>query len=77
MLRAYLKYIHNTHIRVTNNSAYGYLSDNTIIEPPIFLTNPALVYLKSCKIRSGFTLINYTGKFVVKNTVQLQQTVLL
>lgn len=66
MLKAYCRYVYNTHIKVTRSSTYGYLSSNTIIEPPITLSNPSLVYFDTCKIRKGMTLINYTGKFVVK-----------
>lgn len=66
MLRAYFRYVYNTHIRVTKQSAYGYMSSNTIIEPPILWTNQSLVYLDTCKIRRGMVLINNTGKFVVK-----------
>lgn len=66
MLRAYFRYVYNTHIKVTKRSAYGYMSSNTIIEPPISWTNQSLVYLDTCKIRRGMVLINNTGKFVVK-----------
>lgn len=66
MLRAYCRYVYNTHIKVTQSSNYGYLSNNAIIEPPITLTNPSQVYFDTCKIRKGLTLINHTGKFVVK-----------
>ena len=66
MLRSCLKYIYTSYIKVVRPSIYGHIDKNTIIEPPIILTDPKLVYLDACKIRQGFLLINYTGKFTVK-----------
>lgn len=65
MLRAYFRYVYNTHIRITKGETYGQFR-NVVIEPPVNFTNPSLVYLDRCKIRRGLDLINNTGKFVVK-----------
>lgn len=77
MLKAYFIQIYNTYIKVRNKSIYGYLSSNTIIEAPILLTNPQLVYFDTCKIRRGLDLINNKGKFIVKkySTISLNCTV--
>lgn len=65
-LKLYWRIEYNTFIRIRKKSIYGHIDEKTILEPPINWTDPKLVYLYGCKIRSGLTLINYTGKFIVK-----------
>lgn len=65
-LKSYWRRECSTFIRIRKKSIYGYIDEKTILEPPINWTDPKLVYLYACKIRSGFTLINYTGRFIVK-----------
>lgn len=66
-LRRYQHLIKLHYLYPLQTKRYGYIAPTARIETPIFLTTQSNVYLEErTRIKSGFKLVNTSGKFILK-----------
>lgn len=55
------------YIYPKQSNRYGLFGENSIINTPVYYTDQKNVFIaNNVKIKSGFKLVNYTGRFIVK-----------